>query len=85
VTISKRMSLRSEMPYIGLMKENPTHPYMLDVAKLPDGRFQWAIRERGKLLQRSDRLHPSEPAAREHGFKAIEGLLGHATQDNRRR
>ena len=24
---------------MGRMKENPTHPYMLDVAKLPDGRF----------------------------------------------
>ena len=82
---TRGVSDRSEMPYMGPMKENPTHPYMLDVAKLPDGRFQWAIRERGKLLQRSDRLHPSEPAAREHGFKAIEGLLGHATQDHRRR
>ena len=83
--VTRGVSDRSEMPYMGPMKENPTHPYMLDVAKLPDGRFQWAIRERGKLLQRSDRLHPSEPAAREHGFKAIEGLLGHATQDHRRR
>ncbi len=67
------------------MAEKPTHPYTLDVSKLPDGRFQWAIRERGKLLQRGDRPQPSELAARESGLKAIEGLLSDAGKDDRRR
>ncbi len=67
------------------MAENPTHPYTLDVSELPDGRFQWAIRERGKLLQRADRPQPSERAARENGLKAIEGLLGNPGRDDRRR
>src|SRR5688572_20226459 len=48
------------------MNDNPTHPYTLDVSKLPDGRSQWAVRERGKLLQRSDRLQHSEQSAREN-------------------
>jgi hypothetical protein len=67
------------------MNENPTHPYTLDVSKSSDGRFQWAIRERGKLLQRSDRLHHSEKAAREHGEKAIEDMLANPNKDDRRR
>jgi len=67
------------------MDENPTHPYTLDVSKLPDGRFLWAIRERGKLLQRSDRPQPSEQAAREIGLKAIEGLMADSGRDDRRR
>ncbi len=66
------------------MNENPTHPYTLDVVKLPNGRFQWSIRERGKLLQRSDRLEASEQAAREHGFKAIEALRAPQWDERRR-
>ena len=66
------------------MNKNPTHPYTLDVSKLPDGRFQWTIRERGKLLQRSDRPHSSEQSARENGQKAIEGLRETSRDDRRR-
>ena len=71
--------------HIRPMNENPTHPFTLDVSKLPDGRFQWAIREHGKLLQRADRALPSELAARESGLKAIEGLLSDPGKDDRRR
>jgi photosystem II stability/assembly factor-like uncharacterized protein len=67
------------------MSDAKTYPYTLDIAKLPDGRFQWAIRERGKLLQRSDRLQPSEKAARDHGQKAIEDMLANPNRDDRRR
>ena len=69
---------------MGCMNGNPTHPYTLEVVKLPDGRFQWSIRERGKLLERSDRLQPSEQAAREHGLKAIEGLRAPKWDERRR-
>jgi hypothetical protein len=66
------------------MNQNPTHPYTLEVSKLPDGSFEWAIREHGTLLQRSDRRQSSEGRARENGFKAIEGLR-HPGRDDRRR
>jgi hypothetical protein len=50
-----------------------TSAYTLEVlpAHRP-GHFQWAIRQNGKLVQRADRLHPSEEAARKHGFEEIE-------------
>jgi hypothetical protein len=67
------------------MSDAKTHPYTLEISKLPDGRFQWAIREHGKLLQRSDRFQPSEKAAREHGQKAIEDMLANPNRDDRRR
>jgi len=67
------------------MNKNETHPYTLDVSKLPDGRFQWAIRERGTLLQRSDKPHFSEKSAVENGTKVIEGLLSDGGRDDRRR
>ncbi len=57
------------------MNENPTHPYTLDVSERPGGHFEWAIRERGKLLQRSDRSHPSERDARQKGEAALESLF----------
>ena len=66
------------------MKENPTHPFTLDVLPAPGGHFQWAIRERGKLLQRSDRPQPSARVAREKGEAVLESLfLG--VPDTRRR
>jgi hypothetical protein len=34
-----------------------------------------AIRKHGKLLERSDRLHPSERAARENGEAALDRLI----------
>lgn len=58
-----------------VMNENPTHPYTLDVSAAPGGHYQWAIRERGKLLQRSDRVHPSEREARQKGEAALESLF----------
>ena len=63
------------------MNSNPTHPYSLDVWQASDGQFLWAIRERGKLLQRSDRSHPSERAAREKGEAALDRLYLNARTD----
>ena len=56
---------------------NPTHPYTLELAPSPkgDGSFGWAIRKNGKLVQRSDRNHPTEAKARENGLAQIEKLL----------
>jgi hypothetical protein len=53
------------------------HPYSLQV--VPHfriaGSFQWTIRKHGKVLQRSDRPHPSEDKARRDGLAVIERLL----------
>jgi hypothetical protein len=40
-----------------------------------EGIWQWAIRKHGKLIQRSDRDHPSEAKARSQGMETIEKLV----------
>ena len=59
------------------MNDEKTHPYTLEVIpnQAKPGQFQWAIRERGRLIQRSDRLLGSEKAARKDGMAQIERLL----------
>jgi hypothetical protein len=59
------------------MSTEPTYPYSLEVSpcEKPRGHFQWAIRERGRLVQRSDRTHPSENQAREKGQAELERLI----------
>lgn len=60
--------------------DTTTYPYTLNVQPLekPAGYYQWSIRRNGKLHQRSDRTHPSEAKAREHGLAEIERLLSGA-------
>jgi hypothetical protein len=36
------------------------------------GKFQWEIRERGKLIQRSDKQFTSEEAARASGLEEVQ-------------
>jgi hypothetical protein len=59
------------------MSNKETHPYTLEVApsKTKPGQFEWTIRHNGKLLQRSDRLHGSEAAARTSGMAEVERKL----------
>jgi len=62
------------------MSTAPNYPYSLDVfpCEKPSGYFQWTIRERGKLVQRSDRPHLSESKAYEKGQAELERLFfGH--------
>ena len=56
------------MSYEGMSHEE-AYPYTLVVQPCdrPAGHFRWIIRESGKLLQRSDRLHASEQAALKSG------------------
>jgi hypothetical protein len=60
-----------------MMSTDTTYPYSLEVSpcEKPAGHFSWAIRERGKLIQRSDRPHPSEQKAREKGQAELERLF----------
>ena len=63
-----------------------TFPYTLEVISLKsEGPYQWAIRKRGKLVQRSDRSHPTEAKAHADGLKQIEKLLSGVGDDYRRR
>ena len=54
-----------------------SYPYTLEVtpAVKPSGHFNFAIRRKGKMVQRSDRAYPGEDKARERGLNAIERLL----------
>jgi hypothetical protein len=51
------------------MSHEKAYPYTLDIQPCdsPVGHFRWIIRERGKLLQRSDRTHHSREAALKSG------------------
>ena len=55
--------------HMGGMSHEEVFPYTLDVQPCdkPAGHFRWIIRERGKLLQRSDRSHLTEEAALKNG------------------
>jgi photosystem II stability/assembly factor-like uncharacterized protein len=66
------------------MDNNQTHPYTLEISETRPGVFNWSIRERGKLLQRSDRYEPSEEAARKRAEKALESLFAMANRGGRR-
>ena len=61
------------MPQSGMSDDNETYPYTLTISpsERTAGRFDWAIRRRGKLVERSDRLYSSEQSAREQGQAAL--------------
>ena len=59
------------------MSTRQTPRYTLEVqpSKRTDGAFEWAIRDRGKLIQRSDRVEPSEQAARRRGEEVLDRII----------
>jgi hypothetical protein len=59
------------------MSIDRTYPYSLEISpcERQEGHFQWSIRERGKLKQRSDRIYASEQKAREKGEAELERLF----------
>ena len=67
------------------MSTETTYPYTLDVepCEKPKGHFQWLIRNRGKLVQRSDRPHRSEREALERGRAELERVI--TGRDDQRR
>jgi len=60
------------------MSTDATYPYTLEIrpCEKPEGHFTWVIRDRGKLLQRSDKPHSSEALARRRGETKFERLRG---------
>ena len=53
----------------------PRYTVEVEPSKKSPGTYEWTIRERGKVLQRSDRVHRSEGAARRHGEQELERVL----------
>src|SRR5688500_2499710 len=52
---------------------NAKTEYVVEVVpSVIPGKFQWEIRQRGKLIQRSDRYFPSEEAARASGLEEVQ-------------
>jgi hypothetical protein len=62
------------------MSHEKAYPYTLDVQPCdsPIGHFRWVIRERGKLLQRSERTHHSQEAALKSGRSELERIAAAA-------
>lgn len=58
------------------MSTEPTQRYALEVTPCatPAGHYQWAIRDRGKLIQRSDRPQPTEEKARAKAQAELERM-----------
>jgi hypothetical protein len=59
----------------GMNNERPS-PYSLEIStcERPQSHYQWAIRKHGKLIQRSDRSHPSEDKARANALVELDRL-----------
>jgi len=68
------------------MTDPVPHPYTIEVSPLPKkaGQFQWAIRRSGKLIERSDRPHPSEARAFESAMEAVERAMKPGADGGRR-
>lgn len=73
IGLVSRVSTCHKLP----MSTEPMYPFSLEVfpCEKPAGHFQWSIRERGRLIQRSDRPHPTESKAREKGEAELERLF----------
>jgi hypothetical protein len=65
--------------------ENNLYPFAIEVAPLasPKGKFGWAIRKHGKLLERSDRPHDTEEKAYASAQAAVERAFRGAAEARR--
>ena len=59
------------------MSTDPSPRYTLEIqpSKRTEGALEWAIRNRGKLVQRGDRVERSEHAARKKGEEVLNALV----------
>ena len=73
------------MPQSGMSDDTVTDPYTLTISPSERlaGHFDWTIRRDGKLVERSDRPHPSERSARESGQASLERQLRDDREPNR--
>ncbi|WP_128562748.1 hypothetical protein [Methylobacterium crusticola] len=56
------------------MSDSIPHPYTIEVSPLPKpaGHYQWAVRRSGRLVERSDRPHPTQAKAEASAIAAVE-------------
>ena len=66
------------------MANNSANPYTLEIeaCERPAGHFTWAIRRNGKLIERSDRPHPTEAKAEASALAAVERSM-HSSSSGR--
>ncbi|WP_425463346.1 hypothetical protein [Methylobacterium terricola] len=69
-----RVEMNPFRAYMGVMADNTSTPYTIEISPItkPAGQFQWAIRRNGKLIERSDRPHPTEAKAEASALAAVE-------------
>lgn len=69
-----RVAVGRACPYMSVMTDNTSTPYTIEISPIskPAGQFQWAIRRNGKLVERSDRPHPTEAKAEASALAAVE-------------
>jgi hypothetical protein len=56
-------------------EKEPRYTLEVQPSKRTDGAYEWAIRDRGKLIQRSDRVERSEQAARRRGEEVLDLII----------
>ena len=73
------------MPQSGMSDDTVTYPYTLTISPSERlaGHFDWTIHRDGKLVERSDRPHPTERSARESGQASLERQLRDDREPNR--
>lgn len=71
-------------PYMDVMQDTASTPYTIEISPItkPGGQYQWAIRKNGKLVERSDRPHPTEAKAEASALAAVERSM-HSTVGGR--
>ena len=72
--VDKAESTR-ELARMSTAERSPRYSLDVEPSKRSPGSYEWAIRERGKVLQRSDRVHRSEGEALRHGEQELERIL----------
>lgn len=80
----RRVEIRARLPYIGVMADNTSTPFTIEISPItkPAGQYQWAIRRNGKLIERSDRPHPTEAKAEASALAAVERSM-HSSSSGR--
>ncbi len=76
-----RVEKRAHLLYMSGMADNTSTPFTIEISPItkPAGQFQWAIRRNGKLIERSDRPHPTEAKAEASALAAVERSMHSAS------
>ena len=56
-------------------RKTPRYTLEVQPSKRTDGAYEWAIRDRGKLIKRGDRVERSGQAARKRGEDMLDQII----------